>query len=145
MQRHPTIFIRMSSGAGSYDFYQERADGRCNVYGDMPFRVGVSADPLGGRERHGRLLTVRGGWHAELQPTFHASAPAHLVVRQPIRWSDWLAANGLGRHPQTPATGFDRGALVVSAAIQGMGVARGSSRPSFHRGSWPSLVKDGSG
>jgi LysR family transcriptional regulator, glycine cleavage system transcriptional activator len=46
----------------------------------------------------------------------------------PIRWSDWFAANGLGRHPQTPTTGFDRGALVVSAAVQAMGVALETER-----------------
>jgi DNA-binding transcriptional LysR family regulator len=46
----------------------------------------------------------------------------------PIRWSDWFAANGLGRHPQPPMTGFDRGALAISAAVQGMGVALETER-----------------
>ena len=114
MRRHPSISIRMSSGAGSYDLVRNEATDVAIVYGDVPAAAGTTADPLG-EEAIVAVCAVTA------LPLIESSV-------SPVRWSDWFAANGLGRHPQTPTTGFDRGALVVSAAVQGMGVALESER-----------------
>lgn len=127
MARHPTISIRMSSGAGSYDLVRNEATDVAIVYGDMPVAAGLTADALGeeavvavcaptlaGRSGHGRRQVIA-------LPLIESSV-------SPIRWSDWFHANGMGRHPPTPTTGFDRGALAISAAVQGMGVALETER-----------------
>ena len=47
MERHPSILIRMSTGAGSYDLIRNEATDAAIVYGDVPVGPGMSADPLG--------------------------------------------------------------------------------------------------
>lgn len=128
MEHHPSISIRMSSGAGSYDLIRNEMTDVAIIYGNVPVGLGVSVEPLGEED-----IT------ALCSPSLAAGLPGYgrrsmmglpLIESSvsPIRWSDWFAANGLGRHPQTPTTGFDRGALVVSAAVQGMGVALETER-----------------
>ena len=41
----------------------------------------------------------------------------------PIRWPDWFAHNGLPIPTGASGAAFDRGSLVISAAVQGLGVA----------------------
>lgn len=41
----------------------------------------------------------------------------------PVRWPDWFAQNGLPLPPPVRRPSFDRGALAVSAAAQGLGIA----------------------
>ncbi len=123
MERYPAISIRMSSGAGSYDLLRHAATDVAIVYGDVPVDAGLLADGLGEEEVIAVCTPalVAGltdyGWRSLIRlPLIESSL-------SPIRWSDWFMANGLGRHPPTPTTGFDRGALAVLAAVQGMGVA----------------------
>jgi DNA-binding transcriptional LysR family regulator len=128
MERHPSISIRMSSGAGTYDLIRNEATDVAIVYGDAPPGPGVSVDPLGEED----VTALCSPSLAAGLPDYSRRAMMALPLIQssvsPIGWSDWFAANGLGRHPQTPTTGFDRGALVVSAAVQGMGVALETER-----------------
>lgn len=125
-ERHPTIAIRMSSGAGTYDLLRNEATDVAIVYGDRPMEPGVAVDPLGEED----VTALCSPALVDL-PSFGRQALTALPLIEssvsPIRWSDWFTANGLGP-PQTPTTGFDRGALVVSAAVQGMGVALESER-----------------
>jgi len=44
-----------------------------------------------------------------------------------VTWRDWFALNGL-EMPQRAHQSFDRGALSISAAVDGMGVALESTR-----------------
>jgi LysR family glycine cleavage system transcriptional activator len=44
-----------------------------------------------------------------------------------VTWRDWFSLNGL-RMPDRPHQSFDRGALSISAAVDGMGVALESTR-----------------
>ena len=41
----------------------------------------------------------------------------------PVRWSDWFALNGSLMPSSRTGPSFDRGSLVVAAAVQGLGVA----------------------
>ena len=41
----------------------------------------------------------------------------------PVRWSDWFALNDLPMPKLQSCPSFDRGSLVVAAAVQGLGVA----------------------
>ena len=128
MERHPSILIRMSTGAGSYDLIRNEATDVAIVYGDVPVGAGMSADLLG--EENVTAVcspSLAAGLSGHSRRAMMALPLIESSV-SPIRWSDWFAANGLGRHPQTPTTGFDRGALVVSAAVQAMGIALETER-----------------
>jgi len=94
----------------------------------MSVGAGMSVEPLGDED----VTALCSPSLAAGLPDYGRRAMMALPLIEssvsPVRWSDWFAANGLGRHPQTPTTGFDRGALVVSAAVQGMGVALETER-----------------
>jgi DNA-binding transcriptional LysR family regulator len=128
MALHPTISIRMSSGAGMYDLLRHEETDVAIVYGDVIAEPGVSVDPLGEET----VTALCAPATAEAMTDYGRRAMMGLSLIEssvsPIRWADWFAANGLGRHMQTPTTGFDRGALVISAAVQGMGVALETER-----------------
>lgn len=128
MERHPSISIRMSTGAGSYDLIRNEATDVAIVYGDVPVGAGMSADVLGEENVTAVCSPSLAAGLAGYSRRDMMALPLIESSVSPIRWSDWFAANGLGRHPQTPMTGFDRGALVVSAAVQAMGVALETER-----------------
>lgn len=128
MKRHPSISIRMSTGAGSYDLIRNEATDVAIVYGDVPVGAGMSADVLGEENVTAVCSPSLAAGLTGYSRRDMMALPLIESSVSPIRWSDWFAANGLGRHPQTPMTGFDRGALVVSAAVQAMGVALETER-----------------
>ena len=128
MKRHPSISIRMSTGAGSYDLIRNEATDVAIVYGDVPVGAGMSADVLGEENVTAVCSPSLAAGLAGYSRRDMMALPLIESSVSPVRWSDWFAANGLGRHPQTPTTGFDRGALVVSAAVQAMGVALETER-----------------
>lgn len=128
MARHPAISIRLSSGAGHYDLIRNEAIDVAIVYGDIPASPGVTVEPLGEEEISALCSpTVAATLQA---PGRRATTGLPLIESSvsPVRWSDWFAVNGLGRHPPLPTTSFDRGALAVSAAVLGVGVALESER-----------------
>lgn len=127
MERHPAISIRLSSGAGNYDLIRHEATDVAIVYGDMPASPGITVEPLGEEEISALCAPSVA---ATLQAGRRATIGLPLIESSvsPVRWSDWFAVNGLGRHPPLPTTSFDRGALVISAAVQGVGVALESER-----------------
>ena len=128
MERHHSISIRMSSGAGSYDLIRNEATDVAIVYGDVQVGAGISAEPLGEENVTAVCSPSLAAGLASYTRRAMMTLPLIESSVSPVRWSDWFAANGLGRHPQTPTTGFDRGALVVSAAVQAMGVALETER-----------------
>ena len=127
MERYPTVSIRLSSGAGSYDLVRHEATDVAIVYGDMLASPGITLESLGEEEISAFCTPTVA---ATLQAARRSAMTLPLIESSvsPVRWSDWFAVNGLGRHPPLPATSFDRGALVVSAAVQGVGVALESER-----------------
>jgi DNA-binding transcriptional LysR family regulator len=128
MSRHPSIVIRMYSGAGTYDLLRNETTDVAIVYGDPPQGAGIAVEALGDEDVTALAAPALA---ARLEPYTRCAMMALPLIESsvsPIRWSDWFAANGLGRHPQTPTSGFDRGALVISAAVQGIGVALETER-----------------
>lgn len=128
MDRHPAIQIRLSSGPGRYDLLRREETDVAIVYGATGAEAGLTVDPLGAEA----VTALCAPALADRLRGFDRAAVAALPLIEstvsPIRWSDWFDLNGLGRHPPTPVAGFDRGALAVSAAVQGMGVALESER-----------------
>lgn len=126
MHAHPDIRIRLSSGAEPIDLRRVREIDVAISYGFACEGAGLSVMPLG------------------LEPIVPLCAPSLLTAgRSPaseiatlplidsqlsrVSWVDWFARNGLILPPVT-RTSFDRAALAISAAVDGMGVALESAR-----------------
>ena len=58
--------------------------------------------------------------------------PAGLALIElavsPVRWEEWLTLNRLGLPAAAPRPSFDRAAMAIAAAAQGVGVALESTR-----------------
>ncbi|MGI4801820.1 MAG: LysR substrate-binding domain-containing protein [Janthinobacterium lividum] len=130
MQDHPEISIRLSSGAEPVDLARQEGLDLVVAYGKAVTRRGLVVEPLG-VEQVAALATPG------LDMLFDLSLPASLSrltliesVLSPVRWPDWFALNRLSPLPADPVSrpSFDRGALAVSAAVQGLGVALESTR-----------------
>ena len=130
MQDHPEISIRLSSSADPVDLVRQEGLDLVVAYGQAVTRRGIVVEPLG-VEQVAALATPG------LDTLFDPSSPAPLAcltliesVLSPVRWPEWFAANRLSHLAADPASrpSFDRGALAVSAAVQGLGVALESTR-----------------
>ncbi|AMO38798.1 LysR substrate-binding domain-containing protein [Thauera humireducens] len=126
MQAHPDITIRLTSGADPVDLTVARETDIAITYGTAHQRAGVIVVPLGA-ERIVPLCSPR-----LLAPDTPIQTQIHtlpLIDSQlsPVKWPDWFVANGMVC-PKRPRASFDRGALALSAAVDGMGVALESTR-----------------
>ncbi|MDO9710791.1 LysR substrate-binding domain-containing protein [Paracraurococcus lichenis] len=128
MARHPGLGIRVTASAEPVDLARQAEIDLAIAYGAAPAQPGVTAEPLG-TERVTALVAPA------LAAGLDFSGPAlprglTLIdsAVSPVRWEDWLALNGL----TTPAGGarpsFDRGAMAIAAAAQGVGAALESTR-----------------
>ena len=126
MQAHPNITIRLSSGPEPIDLTRVREIDVAISYGAALEGAGVRITSLG-PERIVPLCSP-----ALLAP---GVAPATQIASLPlidsqlsrVSWPDWFERNGLAL-PSVARTSFDRAALAISAAADGMGVALESVR-----------------
>lgn len=126
MQTHGDITIRLSSGAEAIDLTQAREVDVAITYGSAHTRAGLVVRALGEE----RIVPL--------------CAPTLLDPKTPLRtqlevlplidsqlsrvsWPDWFGTNGM-TCPTRPRASFDRGALAISAAVDGMGIALESTR-----------------
>ncbi|CDY79268.1 Glycine cleavage system transcriptional activator [Caballeronia glathei] len=121
MQAHPDITIRLSSGAEPIDLTRMHEVDVAISYGIVNERPGIVTQALGA-ERIIALCApslVREG-----VPVAEQIGNLTLIDSQLSRvtWSDWFALNGLTL-PVRARPSFDRAALAISAAVDGMGVA----------------------
>jgi len=121
MQTHPDITIRLTSGPDPIDMTQLHEVDIAISYGFVRERPGIATLALGAE----RIVPL-------CSPSLLKSG---VAVRQLIgeltlidsqlsrvTWADWFALNGLAL-PARPRPSFDRAALALSAAADGMGVA----------------------
>ena len=126
MQAHPEINIRLTSGAEPIDLTRVQEVDVAISYGPPLQRAGVVCTPLG-MERVVPLCSPR--------LLREGADPRRLLTElvlidsllSDIGWSRWFALNGLAL-PQRPRPSFDRAALAISAAVDGVGVALESTR-----------------
>ncbi|MDR8398334.1 LysR substrate-binding domain-containing protein [Paraburkholderia sp. USG1] len=116
----PHITIRLSTGAEPIDLTRVHEIDVAISYGSALERAGVETLPLG-REPIVPLCSP-----ALLEtdtPVAQRIGELTLIDSQlsRITWKDWFDANGLPM-PATPRPSFDRAALGISAAADGMGV-----------------------
>jgi DNA-binding transcriptional LysR family regulator len=126
MQAHPGITIRLSTGAEPIDLTRVHEIDIAISYGLVRERPGIVNCALGA-ERIVPLCApsmLRAGVPVEQQIAALTLIDSQLSG---LTWSDWFALNGL-KFPSRPRQSFDRAALAISAAVDGMGVALETTR-----------------
>lgn len=126
MAAHPDITIRLTSGAEPLDLRQAREVDMAITYGQALQRPGVDVLPLG-EERIAPLCSPQ--LKAPRRPWKQQLPELTLIDSQlsQVTWRDWFQLNGMDL-PARPRPSFDRAALSISAAADGMGVALESTR-----------------
>mgnify|MGYP002624038118 FL=1 len=124
---HPALNVRLTTGAEAVDLGTLREVDVVLSYGaprhDQP---GVDVHALG-QERIAPLVAP------SLLP--RGAKPASLVQRltlidstlSPVTWPQWFARQGLP-WPARPRPSFDRAAMAIAAAVDGLGLALESTR-----------------
>lgn len=127
MQAHPSITIRLSSGAEPADLRRDEAPDIDIAYGMPSAQPGVVVEALG-REATVPMCSPR------LIERLASIAPADLAQftlidsqLNPVQWADWCALNGI-KLTDRARPSFDRGSLAIAAAADGLGVALETTR-----------------
>lgn len=140
---HPDITISLTSGAQPVDLNEAREIDVVISYGHALSRPGIDIISLGLEQ----ILPL-------CSPELLASAadPRKLMAcsvlidsqLSPVTWRDWFAHNRLPL-PASPRPSFDRAALAIAAAADGMGVTLESVRLASREISNGALVEVGRG
>ncbi|WP_375455106.1 LysR substrate-binding domain-containing protein [uncultured Methylobacterium sp.] len=128
MADNPAIGIRLSSSAEAVDLGRQLEIDVLIAYGRPPLGAGLQIIPLAAEE----IAALCTPDLARSISAIDAAAIERLVwlnsSYSPVRWADWFALN-TGLNPKACiGPTFDRGSLVISAAVQGLGIALESLR-----------------
>lgn len=121
LAQHPAINIRMSSNAEPLDLLRHDQIDIVIAYGSVLKGSGLTVRPLGSEEITALCSPAYAKAHAKAHDFEHLTRLESLL--SPVRWSDWFRLNGLAMPSAAAGPSFDRGSLVVAAAVQGLGVA----------------------
>ncbi|MEY5099425.1 MAG: hypothetical protein RJA36_2144 [Pseudomonadota bacterium] len=126
MKAYPDINIRMTTGAEPLDLTRVREVDIAISYGVKVERPGVVCVPLG-TETIAPLCSPT--LLDKTRPLRSQICDLVLIDSQlsDVSWADWFKLNGL-KMPARPRPSFDRAALSISAAVDGVGVALESNR-----------------
>ncbi len=118
---HPGITIRLSTGAERFDLLERTDVDAFIAYGDAPRQAGIAVEALGTE----RIVPLCSPALVSSPPNPLADLKRLTLIESqlsPVKWSDWFALNRIRFRPR-PGLSFDRAALALSAAVDGMGVA----------------------
>jgi LysR family glycine cleavage system transcriptional activator len=125
MREFPDLTTRMSSSAEPVNMLQEEELDVAIAYGSVRRQAGVVVEALGA-ERTAPLASP-----TLVGKRFKREDIAKLTLIEsklnPVRWRDCFKENDL-KMPERPQPSFDRAALVLAAAVDGLGVALESVR-----------------
>jgi len=126
MKAHPHITIRLTTGADPMDLNLAREVDIAISYGSAREVPGVLVQALGDEDI---VPLISPTLLSDNQDALDALLNLPLIDSplSQVGWSDWFERNGLTL-PQRPRPSFDRAALVISAAADGMGIALESAR-----------------
>ncbi|MHB2206409.1 LysR substrate-binding domain-containing protein [Methylobacterium sp. CM6257] len=123
VEAHPSIAIRLSTSADPVDLGRHEEIDILIAYGRPPRGAGLTVESLGPEEiaalctpEVARAIGPVGPDTVERFTRLESSV-------SPVRWPEWFARNGLSMPAAAAGAAFDRGSLVISAAVQGLGVA----------------------
>lgn len=126
MKAHPHITIRLTTGADPMDLNLAREVDIAISYGSAREVPGVLVQALGDEDI---VPLISPTLLSDGQDALDALLNLPLIDSplSQVGWSDWFERNGLTL-PQRPRPSFDRAALVIAAAADGMGIALESAR-----------------
>lgn len=127
MTAYPGITIGLSSSAEPVDLEHDETVDVDITYGDLPARSGVIIESLG-------LETILPMCAPALIEGHDIRRPEDVTAftlidskLSPAKWPDWCLLNGV-KLPGRARPSFDRGALAIAAAVDGIGVALETAR-----------------
>lgn len=122
MQAHPSITLRLTSGPEPPDLRRSTGIEVAITYGAPPQRAGVEAHSLGAELTAPLCAPHLLRSERPLTPRDVVRLPLIESKLNPLHWADWCRVNAVPL-PAAPRPSFDRGSLVVAAAVDGLGVA----------------------
>jgi DNA-binding transcriptional LysR family regulator len=140
---HPEITIRLSTGAEPIDLIQVREVDLAISYKTAVNRSGIVVQPMG-VERIVPLVSPDALDAAVLPEDLVATMTLIDSQLSRVTWKDWFELNSL-EFPDRPRQSFDRAALAISAAVDGMGIALETVRLAERELSSNALVELGAG
>jgi DNA-binding transcriptional LysR family regulator len=128
VEANPGMAIRLSSGAEPLDLMRHPEIDVLIAYGRPPSGAGLEVESLGPEEIAPLCRPELARDVAALTPEAVGRLTWLESSFSPVRWADWFAHNDLPAPRARGGPAFDRGSLVISAAVQGLGVALESLR-----------------
>ncbi len=126
VKAYPDITIRLTSGAEQIDLTRTKELDVVISYNEPPTRKGVVLQALGQEN----IVPMCAPRLLSTDMSARQQMPELVLIESQlsrVKWSNWLALNGLTL-PNRPRPSFDRAAMSISAAADGMGVALESTR-----------------
>ncbi|MBE7246705.1 MAG: LysR family transcriptional regulator [Actinomycetospora chiangmaiensis] len=123
VEAHPGIAIRLSTSADPVDLGRHGEIDILIAYGRPPRGPGLTVESLGPEEIAALCTPEVARAAGPVGPGLAERFTRLDSSFSPVRWPDWFAQNGLTVPAGTAGAAFDRGSLVISAAVQGLGVA----------------------
>ncbi len=141
--RYPDVTIRLTSGAEPVDLLRARETDMAISYGAAVQRPGLEVIPLG---KEFIVPLCSPSVVADGRNTRELLSEFTLIDSQLSRvtWRDWFAKNGFQTAPRVRQS-FDRAALAISAAVDGLGITLESTRFAEKELARGELVELGSG
>jgi DNA-binding transcriptional LysR family regulator len=121
MHLHPGITLRLSSGAEPVDLLRQDELDLVISYGSALRRPGLVVETFGPEDIIALCTPELAARHVPSSPGVGALLIDSSV--NPVGWNEWFALNDFPKPAIARRPGFDRGALAVSAAAQGLGIA----------------------
>ena len=123
VEAHPGIALRLSTSADPVDLGRHGAIDILIAYGRPPRGPGLTVESLGPEEIAALCTPEVAHRVGPVGPGMAERFTRLDSSFSPVRWPDWFAENGLPAPAGAAGAVFDRGALVISAAVQGLGAA----------------------
>ncbi len=126
MKAHPNITIRLTTGSEQVDLTRMQELDMSICYGNVLARPGIVTRPLGA-ERNVPLCSP--ALIPNNVPADELIGKITLIDSQlnSVTWPEWFKLNNL-TFPGKPHQSFDRAAMSIAAATDGMGIALESTR-----------------
>lgn len=128
IRQHPAVNLHVSATADPADFAKQHDVDLSITYGKPLAQRGVLCEALG-TEVIAALAApaVAARYDLTSPDASHGLVLIDSAV-SPVRWSDWFALNQLPFPQDASRPSFDRAALAVAAAAQGLGMVLESTR-----------------
>lgn len=126
LTQNPGINICISSSAEPLDLLRQDQIDIVVAFGSARKEQGLTVRPLGLEEVTALCSADYAKAHARAEDFERVNRLESSL--SPVRWSDWFRLNGLAMPAAPRGPSFDRGSLVVAAAVQGLGIALETTR-----------------